>query len=103
MKYNEIRRKTRKINIGTKSIGGDSLIAIQSMTNVDSHNIDGTISQIRALQSAGCDIVRLAVPDIEAADTVRNAAISLYLWSLIFILITVLRSNASNTGWIRSV
>lgn len=71
MKYNEIRRKTKKLKIGDTFIGGDAPIAIQSMTNIDAHDAIGTISQIKALQIAGCDIVRLAVPDINAAETVR--------------------------------
>ena len=71
MKYNEIRRKTNRIRIGNTYIGGDSKIAIQSMTNTDTHNADATLAQIKALESAGCDIVRIAVPDIEAAETVK--------------------------------
>ena len=70
MKYNEIRKKTRKIKIGGTFIGGDAPIAIQSMTNIDAHDAIGTIAQIKALQTAGCDIVRLAVPDINAAETI---------------------------------
>lgn len=71
MKYNDIRRKTRKIKIGNVYIGGDSPIAIQSMTNTDSHDSQATIRQIKQLKEAGCDIARLAVPDMEAAETVR--------------------------------
>ena len=71
MKYNDIRRKTRKIKVGNVCIGGDSPIAIQSMTNTDTHDVIATLNQIKALQSAGCDIVRLAVPDVEAAETIK--------------------------------
>ncbi|MBE6535906.1 MAG: flavodoxin-dependent (E)-4-hydroxy-3-methylbut-2-enyl-diphosphate synthase [Ruminococcaceae bacterium] len=70
MKYNEIRRKTRKIKIGNTVIGGNAPIAIQSMTNTDTHDAKATCEQILALQGAGCDIVRITVPDIEAAETI---------------------------------
>ena len=70
MKYNEIRRKTREIKIGNKTVGGSAPIAIQSMTNTDTHDKAATLAQIRALEVAGCDIVRITVPDIEAADTI---------------------------------
>ncbi len=70
MKYNDIRRKTKKIRIGNTAIGGDSPIAIQSMTNTDTHDKEATLAQIRSLESAGCDIVRITVPDTEAADTI---------------------------------
>ena len=69
MDYNSIRRKTREINVGGVKIGGTSPISIQSMTNTDTHDALATYNQIRALEDAGCDIVRLAVPDIEAAQT----------------------------------
>lgn len=70
MKYNNIRRKTREVKIGNIAIGGIAPIAIQSMTNTDTHDKQATYAQIRALESAGCDIVRITVPDVEAADTV---------------------------------
>ncbi len=71
MKYNDIRRKTREISIGNVKIGGKNKIAIQSMTNTDTKNVDATLEQIKRLTSAGCDIVRITVPDEEAAETVR--------------------------------
>ena len=71
MRYNEIRRASKKINIGNTYIGGDAPIAIQSMTNTDPHNAVATLKQIKELALAGCDIVRIAVPDIEAAETVK--------------------------------
>ncbi len=70
MKYNDVRRKTRKIKIGGIEIGGDAPIAIQSMTNTDTHDKLATLEQIKALEVAGCDIVRITVPDIAAADTI---------------------------------
>ena len=70
MKYNEIRRKTKSIKIKDLVIGGKSDILIQSMTNTDTLNKDLTLKQIIDLENAGCDIVRITVPTIEAADTI---------------------------------
>lgn len=70
MNYNQIRRKTKEIKIGTAAIGGQQHIAIQSMTNTDTHDKQRTLDQIRALETAGCDIVRITVPDEEAAQTI---------------------------------
>ncbi len=71
MKYNSIRRSTREVRIGRLCIGGRHRIAVQSMTNTDTHDAASTMAQIKALANAGCDIVRLTVPDLEAAETVR--------------------------------
>ncbi len=71
MIYNDIRRKTYEINIGGIRIGGNNKIAIQSMTNTDTKDAIATLDQIKKLASAGCDIVRITVPDEEAAETVR--------------------------------
>ena len=71
MDYNSYRRKTRAVKVGTVGIGGDFPISIQSMTNTDTHDVESTYRQVSRLADAGCDIVRLAVPDIEAADTFR--------------------------------
>ena len=70
MNYNAIRRPTPEVKIGKVAIGGQNPIAIQSMTNTDTRDAAATISQIKALASAGCDIVRITVPDEEAAKTV---------------------------------
>ena len=61
------RRKSKKLFIGSVQIGGDAPIAIQSMTTSDTRDVSATLSQIKALVDAGCDIVRVAVPDKEAA------------------------------------
>lgn len=61
------RKMTRKIHIGNIPIGGGSPISIQSMTNTKTTDTQSTVDQIKKLQDAGCDIVRLAVPDIDAA------------------------------------
>ena len=70
MNYNAIRRPTPEVRIGKVTIGGNHPIAIQSMTNTDTHDAQATIAQIKALASAGCDIVRITVPDVEAAGTI---------------------------------
>ena len=72
MKYNEIRKKTNEVEIGGIAIGGNNKIAIQSMTNTDTKDLEATKTQILALQRAGCDIVRITVPDLEAAETVKK-------------------------------
>lgn len=71
MNYNKIRRKTREISVGGVMIGGESKIAIQSMTNTDTKDATATLDQIKRLAAAGCDIVRITVPDEEAAETIR--------------------------------
>lgn len=64
------RKKTKKIRVGDTFIGGDSSITVQSMTNTDTRDVVSTISQIKRLEEAGCDIVRVAVPDIQAAEAI---------------------------------
>ena len=61
------RKKTRQIHIGPVAIGGGAPISVQSMTNTKTADTEATLAQIRALAQAGCDIVRLAVPDMAAA------------------------------------
>ena len=63
------RRQTRKIKIGSLYLGGDAPIAVQTMTNTDTHDKAATLAQVRAMEEAGADIVRLAVPDAAAAAT----------------------------------
>ena len=70
MDYNSIRRKTRSVIVGGVGIGGDYPVSIQSMTNTDTHDKAATLAQVRRLADAGCEIVRLALPDIEAAKTI---------------------------------
>jgi (E)-4-hydroxy-3-methylbut-2-enyl-diphosphate synthase len=62
------RRNTRQISIGNVKIGGGAPISVQSMTNTDTRDHLSTISQIRRLESVGCEIIRVAVPDMEAAE-----------------------------------
>jgi len=66
------RRKSRQIFVGDIPIGGEAPIAVQSMTNTYTRDIPSTISQIRQLNEAGCEIVRLAVPDMESADAFKK-------------------------------
>jgi (E)-4-hydroxy-3-methylbut-2-enyl-diphosphate synthase len=61
------RKKTKTIYVGNVAIGGENPVSVQSMTKTDTRDVDGTVKQILSLQSAGCEIVRLAVPDIDAA------------------------------------
>jgi (E)-4-hydroxy-3-methylbut-2-enyl-diphosphate synthase len=60
------RRKTRQIKVGSVFIGGDAPISVQSMTNTDTAHADATVEQIKRLEEAGCEIVRVAVPHQEA-------------------------------------
>lgn len=66
------RDNTKVIKIGNKIIGGGNPIAIQSMTNTHTEDVDATVEQILALEAAGCDIVRCTVPTIEAAKAVAD-------------------------------
>jgi (E)-4-hydroxy-3-methylbut-2-enyl-diphosphate synthase len=61
------RRKTRRIHVGRVPIGGGAPIAVQSMTTTQTTDVEGTLAQVRGLADLGCDIVRLAVPDADAA------------------------------------
>lgn len=66
------RRKTIKIKVGNVEIGGDSPISVQSMTNTDTRDVKSTVKQIKELEEAHCDIVRIAVPDMEAALAIKE-------------------------------
>ncbi len=62
------RNQTKEISIGNIKIGGDNPVAIQSMTNTPTENVEATVEQIRRLEAAGCEIIRCAVPTMEAAE-----------------------------------
>ncbi|WP_338537362.1 flavodoxin-dependent (E)-4-hydroxy-3-methylbut-2-enyl-diphosphate synthase [Helicovermis profundi] len=66
------RRVSKKIVIGDTYIGGDSRITIQSMTTTDTRDIKKTVIQIKELENAGCEIIRVAVPNIEAANALSE-------------------------------
>jgi (E)-4-hydroxy-3-methylbut-2-enyl-diphosphate synthase len=61
------RKKTRKVWVGKVAIGGDAPISVQSMTKTNTGDVSATIKQIKRLEKAGCEIIRVAVPDMEAA------------------------------------
>ena len=62
------RRESRKIWVGNVPVGGDAPIAVQSMTNSDTNDVAATVAQINRLEAAGVDIVRVSVPDMDAAE-----------------------------------
>ena len=68
MEYNTYRRKTKEIRVGGITVGGNSPISVQSMTNTPSLDYESTLAQVRSLAQAGCDIVRISVPDMESAE-----------------------------------
>lgn len=67
-----MRRDTRSVIVGSVTIGGGAPVSIQSMTNTDTRDMQATIRQVRELWSAGCDIVRIAVPDREALHSIEG-------------------------------
>ena len=66
------RRRTRQIFVGDVPVGGDAPISVQSMTNTETCDVVATVSQVRAIQDAGADIVRVSVPSMEAAEAFRE-------------------------------
>ena len=66
------RMKTKEVRIGNRVIGADHPILIQSMTNTKTENVADTVAQIQKLTAAGCDIIRCAVPTMEAAAALRE-------------------------------
>ena len=66
------RHKTRVVRIGDVTIGGDHPIRIQSMCNTKTEDVEATVAQIRALTAAGCEIVRVAVPTVAAAEAIGD-------------------------------
>jgi len=110
------RRQSRKVMVGNVPIGGGSPITVQSMTNTDTRDVKATVGQIRRLERAGCEIVRVAVPDMEAAQALgrirRSISIPLvadihfdYILALKAIEMDVdkLRINPGNIGSERKV
>lgn len=66
------RKETKVLKIGNIAIGGSNPISIQSMTNTKTNNVSATVEQIKRLSAAGCEIVRVAVPDLDSAQAIRN-------------------------------
>ncbi len=69
---NQRRRQTRRINVGNVPVGDGAPISVQTMTKTDGHDIDATVFQIHEVATVGCDIVRLAVIDKEAAEALAE-------------------------------
>src|SRR5574340_638192 len=72
-----MRRKTRELKVGKVGVGGGSPISVQSMTNTNTADVGATVAQIKALEKAGCEIVRVAVPDMDAAGSIGGGYHSL--------------------------
>ena len=68
----EKRDNTRKISVGGVDIGGGAAVSVQSMCNTKTWDVESTVAQIKAMKAAGCDIVRLAVPDMAAARAISD-------------------------------
>ena len=66
------RRKTRQISVGDVLVGGDAPISVQSMTNTETCDVDATVAQVRQLEQAGIDIVRISIPTMEAAEAFKK-------------------------------
>lgn len=60
------RHQTRQVSIGTVSVGANNPVSLQSMTNTDTHDVQATLRQVQLLAAAGCDLVRVSVPDADA-------------------------------------
>jgi len=66
------RRRSRQIMVGSVPVGGDAPISVQSMTNTETCDVAATVAQVKAIQDAGADIVRISVPSMEAAEAFRE-------------------------------
>ena len=67
-----VRKKTRTIYVGKVPVGGGNPVSVQSMTKTDTRDVKATAKQIKALEKAGCEIIRLAVPDMDAAKSLAG-------------------------------
>ncbi len=66
------RRKSRQVNVGNVPVGGDAPISVQSMTKTRTSDVQATVAQIHQAEEAGCDIIRVAVNDREAAEAIGD-------------------------------
>lgn len=66
------RRKSKKVFFGEQAVGGDSIISVQSMCNTKTENREETVKQIKELSAAGCEIIRVAVPNLKAAEALKE-------------------------------
>ena len=100
-RYGRYRDETKVVQIGKRQIGGGNPILIQSMCNTKTEDVKATVEQILALEHAGCDIIRVAVPTMEAAKADLpeiKKQISDSAWWRIFILITGWPSQPVKSG-----
>ena len=67
-----IRKKTKEIKVGKVSVGGSSPISVQSMTNTLTTDVKSTVDQIKKLEEAGADIVRVSCPDYESTKALKD-------------------------------
>ena len=74
------RKKTHQIRVGSVAVGGGAPVSVQSMTNTDTRDAKATVAQIRRLVRAGCDIIRVAVPDEAAAAALPAIVKGPVLW-----------------------
>ena len=82
MSFTIKRKKTRRITVGGVSIGGNAPIAVQSMTSTLTTDVAATVAQIKRLEAAGCEIVRAAVPDENAAAAIAEAVAQVHVASV---------------------
>lgn len=78
MNYNDVRKKTKEIKIGTITVGGNAPVAVQSMLNTSGTDKPACIAQCKALEAAGCEIIRMSVPDADCVptfDAIKSAGI----------------------------
>ena len=68
----KVRRPTKALQVGDVKVGGDAPVTVQSMTKTDTRDVAATVDQIRGLEEAGCEIIRCAVPDMEAAEALAE-------------------------------
>ena len=66
------RNETKKIKVGTVELGGDAPVSVQTMCNTKTHDVKATVEQIKGFVAAGCDVVRIAIPDMKAAKAVSE-------------------------------
>lgn len=86
------RNDTRVVRIGDRVIGGGNPVLIQSMCNTKTEDVAATVAQILKLEEAGCEIIRVAVPTMEAAEALKQIKRrSIFPWWQISILIIALR------------
>ena len=77
------REKTKRIIVGGVAVGGGAPVSVQSMCCTKTQDVDATLRQISALAAAGCDIVRLAVPDMDAARALICRSVASTSWVLV--------------------